>query len=140
MTTAECYATLRVRKDGVTSADVTARLGIQPTSAHEAGDARQGGPAWPRAMWSLSTSERGRGPLADHLDALLDLVEPARERIAALADEGFELDWFCFVGVPGIAGAMLPPATLTRLGSLPIALDLDIYAFASDEVDVDVDV
>jgi hypothetical protein len=38
--TAETYVTLRIMKSGMTVNDVSARLGIEPTNSHEAGDKR----------------------------------------------------------------------------------------------------
>jgi hypothetical protein len=110
------------------SSEVTARLGIQPTHTHEVGDARAGvGTPFREAMWSLSSEGVGHGPLAEHLAVLLDAVEPQQQVLTDLADEGYTLDWFCYVSVHGNSGVSLPPELLRRLAALPVLLDLDIY-------------
>lgn len=130
---AECYATLRIWKSGVPSADVTTRLGLTPTFAHEAGDVGRSGHVRKGAMWGLSTEHLGRGKLADHLSELLDQVEPIREELVAMSADGFTIDWFCFVDVNGIGGVELDAALLSRLGSLPVHLDLDIYGMENED-------
>ena len=129
MSFAECYASLRITKRGMSAAAVTARLEIEPTYSHEAGDAFGRGDQWRKqAMWSLSTKGDGRGRLDEHLARLLDRVEPKRSVIGDLANEGYVMDWFCFVGVEGgQGGVVLAVDLLRRLAALPIQLDLDIY-------------
>lgn len=132
MAAAQCYVTLRVWKAGVTSAEVTDRLGLTPTFAHEVGDVGRSGHMRKGAMWGLSTEHLGRGLLADHLSALLDQVEDSREVLRAMSNEGFTMDWFCFVDVDGIGGVELDAGLLSRLGSFPVHLDLDIYGMEHD--------
>jgi hypothetical protein len=126
---AEGYASLRITKPGMSAAAVTARLGIEPTYTHEVGDAfGRGDQRRKQAIWSLSTKANGRGRLDEHLARLLDQVEPKRSVIEELADEGYVMDWFCFVGVEGgQGGVVLAADLLRRLAALPIELDLDIY-------------
>jgi hypothetical protein len=133
MAAAECYVTLKVWKAGVTSAEVTQRLGLTPTFVHEAGDVGRSGHIRKGAMWGLSTEGRGRGPLAEHLSALLDQVENSRGVLQTMSDEGFSLDWFCFVDVNGMGGIELDADLLSRLGSFPVHLDLDIYGMWHDD-------
>lgn len=126
---AESYASLRIMRPGMSAAAVTARLGIEPTYAHEVGDAfGRGDQRRKQAMWSLSTQADGPGRLDEHLARLLDRVEPKRSIIEDLANEGHTMDWFCFVGVEGgQGGVVLGIDLLRRLAALPVELDLDIY-------------
>ena len=133
MAHAQCYVTLRVWKSGVTSAEVTERLGIAPTYSHEVGDIGRSGHVRKGAMWGLSTEHLGRGALGDHLSALLDQVEACREELQVMSDEGFTMDWFSFVDVDGMGGVELDAGLLSRLGSLPVHLDLDIYGMEHDD-------
>lgn len=130
---AECYVTLRVWKAGVTSAEVSERLGLTPTFAHEAGDVGRSGHVRTGAIWGLTTEALGRGPLGDHLSALMDQVEDSRAVLRAMSDEGYSLDWFCFVDVDGMGGVELDASLLSRLGSFPVHLNLDIYAMSHDD-------
>ncbi|MEO3928399.1 DUF4279 domain-containing protein [Micromonosporaceae bacterium B7E4] len=124
---AETYVTLRITRPGVSAADVTARLGIHPTYAHEAGDPRPRGAPWRHAMWSLSTESAGSGLLGEHLGVLLDRIEPKRVVLREMAADGFDMDWFCFVSVDGYGGILLEVDLLQRLATFPIELNLDIY-------------
>jgi hypothetical protein len=78
-------------------------------------------------MWALSSDERARGPLVEHLGVLLDVLEPKRDTLAELAADGFDLDWFCFVSVDAMGGVTLGVELLRRLAALPVELTLDIY-------------
>jgi hypothetical protein len=112
----------------VSAAALTARLGIEPTYSHEVGDAfGRGEQRRAQAMWCLSTKADGRGRLDDHLTRLLDRIEPKRSIIEDLANEGYVMDWFCFVDAEGQGGVVLGVELLRRLATLPIELDLDIY-------------
>jgi len=113
----------------MSAAALTARLGIEPTYSHEVGDAfGRGDQQRKQAMWSLSTEADVRGPLAKHLARLLDRIEPKGSVIEDMANEGYEMDWFCFVGIEGgQGGVVLSVDLLRRLAALPIELDLDIY-------------
>ncbi len=133
MAHATCYATLRIWKSGTTSSEITERLGLTPTYSHEVGSIGRSGHVRKGAMWGLSSEHLGRGALAEHLSALLDQVEDRREVLQALSAEGFTMDWFCFVDVDGMGGVNLDADLLTRLGSFPMHLDLDIYGMEHDE-------
>jgi len=137
MAHATCYVTLRIWKPDTTSSEITERLGITPTFSHEAGDIGRSGHVHKGAMWGLSTEHLGRGALAAHLSALLDQVEDRREVLQDFSDEGFTMDWFCFVDVDGMGGVDLDADLLARLGTFPIHLDLDIYGMKRDEAAVD---
>jgi hypothetical protein len=128
MAEAETYVTLRITKLGMSAANVTARLGIEPTHSHDAGDQRpRGGAPFRHAMWSLSTESEGRGSLDEHLAMLLDRLESKRTILVEMAADGFKMDWFCFVSVEGNGGIVLEADLLRRLSALPIDLGLDIY-------------
>lgn len=124
---AQCYATLRISKPGVSSADVTARLGVAPTFAHEAGDVGRSGYVRREALWGLSSEHLGRGDLATHLTALLDQVAHCHDELDAMGSDGFNLDWFCFVDIDGTGGVTLEADVISWLASFPVALALDLY-------------
>lgn len=126
------YAGLRIFKfDDGPASDVTARLGILPTSSHDAGDliTHTSPNRWRHSLWSLSTKNVSTGSLQEHLVWLLDRVEPKDQVLHALSAEGCDLDWFCFVSLDetGQGGVALDPGILRRLAVLPIHLTLDLY-------------
>ena len=139
MPTTRTHATLRIspREPGAGSAAaVTAALGIAPTKAHEAGDAKsdRDSRTWANAMWLLESSLSWNESLSAHLEQLCQAVDPHREALLRLAHEGYQIDCFCFVEVKkGQGGVALASNVLTVLGRLGVPLDLDIYASADDE-------
>lgn len=135
MAHATCHVTLRIWKPGTTSSEITDRLGITPTFSHEAGDIGRSGHVRKGAMGGLSTEHLGRGALSEHLSALLDQVEDRREVLQNFSDEGFTMDWICFVDVDGMGGVNLDADLLARLGTFPVHLDLDIYGMEHDEAE-----
>jgi hypothetical protein len=81
--------------------------------------------------WSYESPLPRDAPLGDHLASLCDLVEHKRSTLQELADGGYKLDWFCFVEIEhGHGGVLLESDLVLRLGTLPVALDLDIYGLA----------
>ena len=80
-------------------------------------------------MWALDSHLPWEQPLSDHLDHLCDAVETKVEALRNLVDDGYSMDFFCFVEVEnGQGGVLLEPHILARLAQLPVELDLDIYA------------
>lgn len=52
------------------------------------------------SCWSLQS---GDGPddgveLSTQLDLVMAALDPRRDELCSLADEGYEIDWFCYVG------------------------------------------
>jgi hypothetical protein len=127
----ETRATFRLRGDtGLTAADVTRHLGLQPTKAHEAGD-----PVSPRSahthqssLWLLSSSpqiELGT-ELAEHLHRLLAILEPVTGQLWGLVHQGYEANWYCWIASHATEhAAELDRETLQRLLTLPGDLWLD---------------
>ena len=131
---ARAHATLRITHDEATSSDVTTRLGLAPTDAHDHGDLRPRNlPPWRNMQWSLSSGPTDSRPLSDHLKTLLNQVEPVAEAVHQLASDDSMMDWFCSLDVEGgQGGEALEPDLLARLGALPIALSLDFYTGGDD--------
>ena len=81
-------------------------------------------------MWSLSS---GVGPvdgieLQDQFERVLDDLHPLRDRLWKLADAGYTMDWFCYVGSHAAERAVeLPRDLMQRLLDLPGVVFLDIY-------------
>jgi hypothetical protein len=135
--TTRTHAALRVGRADATGsvAQVTAALGIAPTGSHDAGEPRgvRDPRPWSNMHWSCESPLLRDARLGDHLASLCDLVEHKRSALQQLADDGYKLDWFCFVEIEGGGGGVLLESDLVRrLGALPVALDLDIYRFAAE--------
>jgi Domain of unknown function (DUF4279) len=123
-------AALRISSDLGSAAAVTSLLGVEPTNSHEIGDARsnRNPGTWRHSHWALESTLAEEEPLGTHLEQLLDVVEAKRSEIQSLKNDGYSLDWFCFVSIEdGQGGVMLAPTLLARLAHFGVSLDLDLY-------------
>lgn len=126
-------ATFRLHGDSGlrTAAAVSSRLGLSPTRAEEAGWIRNPRRPRPRdaSLWALdSSAEIETGvELAEQLHRLLDQLEPVKEQLWELANEGYQANWFCYVESNALEHAVeLDRETLTRLLALPGDVRLDV--------------
>jgi hypothetical protein len=125
------YASLRIQHGSLPARAVTERLGITPSDSFEVGDPFSlGTRARTHSSWSLDSSRSKEGDdLEGHLRELLDRVLPLRAPLSDLALEGYDMDWWCFIGEEdGQGGVTLSDALLRDLAVLPVSLALDIYA------------
>jgi hypothetical protein len=119
-----------IGRPGLTASAVTDALAIEPSRLHEAGQARAAG-AHPldTSIWILKTNdgiEEGV-ELSVQLQRLLEIVEPVTARIWALVDEGYQANWFCYVGSNAAEHAVeLDRSTLGRVLALPGDMWLDV--------------
>lgn len=136
----ETTATFRLHGDGaLTAAQVTERLGIQPTTAAEASTPVSSRSPHTRdgAMWTLSSSPRVESgvELSEQLHRLLDLLEPVADTLWDLVAVGYHANWFCFVAShPTEHAVELDRPTLQRLLALPGDLWLDV---CGDDIDAE---
>lgn len=113
---------------------VSQLLGLEPTEAHRRGDPRVGKSGrrysdFAEGLWGWRPDLAESEPLAEHLRALLDVMEPKAVRLQRLKEMGLRLD--LFVGVFGSAGnfaLILEQELLSRLGRLGADLVLDMYS------------
>jgi hypothetical protein len=110
---------------------VTARLGLEPSHVHEAGE-RRGDRAAPykHGHWILRSPLAESEVLETHLRWLLERLLPVRERILEIieTDERLRADFFCALFMKEVnEGLVLSPGTLEGIRALNAELDLDIY-------------
>jgi Domain of unknown function (DUF4279) len=126
----ETGATFRLFGDdaALTAAAVTARLGIEPSRAYEAGEPR-GKHQEPRdsSSWQLGTDIAAGVELDAQLATLLAQLEPVSAQLWDLVNEGYEPNWFCFIASNTTEHAVeLDRNLLARLTALPGDLWLDV--------------
>jgi len=121
----------------LTAVAVTRRLGIQPTSAHEAGEpvSRRSTAIRDNALWLLRASPRIQtaNEQGEHLHRLLAVLEPQAAVLWELVEAGYQANWFCYIASHATEhAAELDRRTLQRLLALPGDLWLDISGDDTD--------
>jgi hypothetical protein len=132
---ARSKASFRLASEMLDPDEVSRITGLTPTLAYRKGDRRQlddGREASPYriGMWSLDSAGGvpDTAPLDEHLNWLLDCLEPAAAALAPLMGGGTQADFFCgYFMSEWNAGWTLAPTTLQRIGTLGAELGVDIY-------------
>ncbi len=136
---ARSRATLRLFGDDLQPAEITALLGVQPTTARARGDRNEGpGPAvWRTGSWRLSADDAEPADPQGQIAQILDQLTTDLAVWQSLASR-YRIDLFCgwFMEEPN-EGVSLPTATLLALGERGIRLDMDLYGAANDDGDDD---
>jgi hypothetical protein len=78
------HANVVVHSDTLTGADITSRLGLQPTDVKDLGTHKSDGRTREFTSWTLSSPVPEEAPLDEHLTWLLDAVAPANEKLLLL--------------------------------------------------------
>jgi hypothetical protein len=132
-TCARTYATLCVYPGEVDPAEITDRLGIEPSSWQRRGEVTERADRPPKVAtingWFLGS--KGRVESRDsrrHIDWLLDRVMPRAEAVRSLREKGCQMVINCYwLSRSGHGGPMIPPAQMMRLAELDIELWFDFY-------------
>jgi len=83
-------------------------------------------------MWNIKSPLPREVNLANHLEWLLDLLEPKLELLKKLANE-YRVDFFCgFISENGQGGFTLDSSSLNRLAKFGFPVHLDFYPPATD--------
>jgi hypothetical protein len=122
-----------IHESGGTAANVTERIGLEPTRASEAG--RLVSPRTPERLtthsaWVLSSAPEPQDDvrLSEMLERLLEQLEPVRDALWSLVRDGYWANWRCMLDVEdGAAATEIHRQTLQRLLTLPGDLWLDVY-------------
>ena len=117
--------------DDLMAVRVTETLGLMPSQSVEVG--QKVAPSAPAAMLSQWWLSSGPGPvdgneLSAQIALVLDRLHPRRDLLWRLAEAGYRMDWFCYIGSHPTGHAVeLSRELMRRLLDLPGALLLDIY-------------
>jgi len=89
------------------------------------------------AGWMLESNPGGplEGvELSDSLRRVIAILRPRRESVWRLVDDGYRVDWFCYLGSHAAEhAAELRRDLLAELLDLPGALLLDVYRDGPDD-------
>lgn len=132
------WVSFRIIHDDLEPSQITKSIGIEPDNAHRKGDSNtsvtkkgkvmQFAP-YPFGLWLIKSCLDEHNRLQDHLESLLDLVEPKKNILASLKNEGYELELsigynFMEESQPRV---YLTNGVLKRIGDLGIDLCIDLY-------------
>jgi hypothetical protein len=122
----------RLSGDALRPEEITAALGLQPTTAWKPGDFV--GRPRTEGLWGYAPGGQFHQwqSLEPALDALLDELEPLRARIAALQVRFNTYLWCCHFNPETAGGPRLSPRLLQRLAALGVELYVDTH-FVNDQ-------
>ena len=136
MSTTRTGAALRVRTTSGTAKRVTDLLKIEPSRSFEIGDTlhKVRPMRAEHAMWRLDTPIDEHS-LDVHLDELCRRLSPKIALLDLLVDEGYLMDWYCFVESRSLGYVELDNSLLRSLVKFPVSLSLHLYWSNEDEND-----
>ena len=122
-------ASLRISGETLRPDEIDSQLGIKSTRTHLRGEPRSSRTKllWKHSLWLLESQLTDDSEPVEHLNWLLNLLEPKASVIKSLSGT-FHVDLFCgFSSDSGQGGFTLDSVTLDRLARLGIPLTLDLY-------------
>jgi hypothetical protein len=122
-------ASLRVSGDALQPDEIGSLLDLKPTKVHLKGEPRPGKSklVWNNSLWLLQSPSSDDCEPAQHLEWLLNSLEPKAGIIKDIADR-FRVELFCgFSSENGQGGFTLDAQMLQRIASLGIPFALDLY-------------
>ncbi len=131
-TCARTFATLRIYSGRLTPAEVTSRLGVEPSRSQRKGDAltKSKQPVLAKMHGWFLTSEGAieSRDVRRHLDWLLEQLGPRVDAIRSLQSDGCSMDISCYwLSFSGHGGPSVLPAQMGELGRLGLELWFDVY-------------
>jgi hypothetical protein len=128
----EVKVTFRFVGNSVNPNTITSWIGIEPTDAHQKGDIVVNHPnrKYPTGYWGLTSPLSSKLPIEEHLNYLLDVLEPQTSGISRLRAAGLSPDFFCgfFTAKTSFGSSMrLESPILAKIAQLGIALEIHVY-------------
>jgi hypothetical protein len=133
----ETYVVFHLRGDFEPD-EVSRRMGLVPDRTFAAGDVAsvRTGRVHEWSGWSIDTHFMASDTIAEHLDWLLDRLEPAAGHLAELRAAGAEAELDCAWDSIGMGGGpWIPPEAMARLGALGLPLLISFYYGEPDDSD-----
>jgi len=127
----------RLSSETLNPDDITAALGLTPTTIWRAGDVVGQRPRT-AGLWGYAPGGNWRQwqSLEPALSALLDELEPLRPRIKTLQNNYEAYLWCCHFNPETAGGPRLSPALLKRLAGLEVELYVDTHFVMDEPVDI----
>jgi len=122
-------ASFRIFGDALQPKEIASALGLRATHEYLKGELFDPKSTSVRreSGWLLESPLGKRRDMVDHLNWLLDALEPKRDVIGELSRK-YRVDLFCgFGSMNGQGGFTLDSVVLARLANLGVPLALDLY-------------
>lgn len=132
-------AYLRIVSAVRSAVEITAQIGVTPTETHAIGDPigkGVGTGSYREYVWRFEPQAGLPGSVEEKLRAVLDGVEPAAARIAALrptCDVQITIVFKGWSGDPQFGGFHVDAEPMGRLATLGAVLDVDLYALRTED-------
>lgn len=135
----EVKVTVRFVGDNVEPEMLTSKLGIQPSKTHVKGELSTGrsSHAYPTGYWGIDSPYSSDQGFEEHLEYLLDILEPKLPILKQLEEMGLSPNFYCgFFAAEKDSDIYirLDPTILERLGRLGASLDFHIYDCVEEEM------
>ena len=129
-------ATLRIESAVLNGREISSRLALIPSSIHERGEVISkrlaSAPRRTKTLWLFESGLDSSCSLEEHLQRLLQQIEPAAHKLVALTD--CEPTLFCgFFSESGQSNFVFETGMMTRIVSLRIPLIICLYPPSLDE-------
>jgi len=133
-----CNVSFRIYNNNLDPKELTEMLCIEPdvshkkgdlnTSINERGDLIEFSP-YSSGLWSIISKEDEHAPLEEHINSLLRLLEPSKDRLNELFNRNYKTDIFCglFAHDCHQPGFDINSNIMKRLGELNIDLGMCFY-------------
>jgi hypothetical protein len=135
----ETMATYRISGTtaGLTAGRVTETLGLSPSKSWELGDRPMPrSPISPESRWFLSSSNEPEPDveLSTQFERVLASLAPRRKELWQLVEDGYRMDWFCYVGSHALEHAVrMDRRLLEQLLEVPGEVLLDVCGDEPDK-------
>lgn len=129
----------RIIGDNLNPSKITLLLGLEPDIAHKKGDPRTGESKsgktiiyapFNTGLWSINSKWANKdNNLQDHIVNIFERIEPKKDVLVKLTDEGFKMDFYCgyFFSTKDQTGISLNNEILKRIAELGIDLRINLY-------------
>ena len=123
----ETYAYFWIEDFHESIKEISSRIGLQPTRAHLQGELNERGRPCRASHWEIySAVPRDEEFLDAHITAVVDLLEPAREKLIAL-HATHQMGIMCVGYYGGNPGFNLSEELVARCAALRLGLQFDLY-------------
>ena len=139
----------RIIGDSLDPLTITELLGLEPDKACRKGDPNVGitkkgkeihYAPFRTGLWAIDTKLDKHERIQNHIESILECIEPKKEVLTKMSSEGLRMEFFCghFFTAGSQARIILTNEVLKRIADLGIDFRVEMYAFADNQKTVHV--